>query len=85
MGSFIDRQGLPSVRLGRFAATTWENLVEAFQDFAVQRNFRGTQGGLQLLDDSGTDNRRHGSSYPAHVSRVIFEARVRMKITRHFP
>jgi hypothetical protein len=58
IGSFIDRQDLPSVGLGRFAARTWENLVEAFQDFTVQRNFRGAQGGLQLLDGSGTDDRR---------------------------
>src|SRR5947209_2638160 len=58
IGSFIDRQGQPGVGLGRFAARTWENLVQAFQDFCVQRNFRGTQGGLQLLDGSGTDDRR---------------------------
>ena len=40
----FDGQSLPGVGLWGFAARTWENLVEAFQDFSVQRNFRGTQG-----------------------------------------
>jgi hypothetical protein len=47
--------GLPSVGLRRFAAGTWKNLVQLFKSCFMQHDFRGVEGGLQLLDDSGSD------------------------------
>jgi hypothetical protein len=57
---------LPSVGLGRFAAGTWKNLVQLFKSCFIQRDFRGVQGALQLLDGSGAD---YGRSHDGVVQK----------------
>jgi hypothetical protein len=48
--------GLPGVSLGRFTARTREDLIETFQGFFSERDFRGAQGRFQLFDCSGPDD-----------------------------
>ena len=50
--------GLPGVGLRSFATGVGENLVKLIQGFFAQRDFRGAQGGVQLLNGSGTDDGR---------------------------
>ena len=50
--------GLPGVGIRGFASRAGENLVKLFQGLFSQRDFRGAQGGVQLLNGSGTDDGR---------------------------